>query len=106
MIEKLCTEYDLMEISGVDINSSRQSFACPEVLAPEFVHLQDAAWALIAHEKLSAGGLEYGLFQTDNPLASLSLEKKIGVYARAGRAINPTDPWNTGSALEIIKGEI
>ncbi len=63
-VRGLCAEHGLMEISGVDINSPRQSFNCPEVLKPEFVHLVDATWALIAHEKLQAVDDRYGLFQS------------------------------------------
>jgi hypothetical protein len=49
-LQSLCAINGLMEISGVDINSSRQSFTCPEVLLPEFRHLIDTTWALVAHE--------------------------------------------------------
>ncbi|MFW5728397.1 MAG: PHP domain-containing protein, partial [Spirochaetota bacterium] len=38
-VQDLCRSHGLMEISGVDINSSRQPFTCPEVLEPEFRHL-------------------------------------------------------------------
>ena len=31
-IKQLCETYDFMQISGVDINSSRQTFNCPEIL--------------------------------------------------------------------------
>ena len=44
----------LMQISGVDINSPRQSFNCPELRRPEFAHLGEATWALVAHERLSS----------------------------------------------------
>ncbi len=33
-LQELCRKYQLMEISGVDINSSRQSFNCPECWLP------------------------------------------------------------------------
>jgi hypothetical protein len=51
-LQELCKKHNLMEISGVDINSSRQSFNCPELLEKEAIHLIDSAWALVAHEKL------------------------------------------------------
>ena len=63
-LQKLCRENGLMEVSGVDINSSRQSFNCPILLEPEFAHLADAAWALIAHEKLAAADPGLALFQS------------------------------------------
>ena len=61
-VKKLCAKYDLMEISGVDINSSRQSFRCPEVTLPAFSHLNDRTWALIAHEHLSSRSRGLGIF--------------------------------------------
>lgn len=91
-VRGLCAEHGLMEISGVDINSPRQSFRCPEVLKPEFVHLVDATWALIAHEKLQAVGDRYGLFHPENPLADRPLPERISAYASIGRRIDPRNP--------------
>ncbi len=91
-VRGLCTGHGLMEISGVDINSPRQSFNCPEVLRPDFVHLVDATWALIAHEKLQALGDRYGLFHPDNPLADRPLDARIAAYASIGRRIDPRNP--------------
>lgn len=91
-VRGLCAAHGLMEISGVDINSPRQSFNCPEVLRPEFVHLVDATWALIAHEKLQAAGDRYGLFDPDNPLADRPLSDRIAAYASIGRRIDPRNP--------------
>lgn len=98
-LQKLCRENGLMEISGVDINSSRQSFNCPILLEPEFRHLADAAYALIAHEKLAAEKPELGLFHTQNPMASEPLEKRIEKYAGIGRQIDHTQPEK---AVELI----
>lgn len=91
-LQALAQERGLMEISGVDINSSRQSMNCPELLEPEAKHLVDAAWALVAHEKLSSIDLQYGLFSPQNPLAEKSLAERIAIYAQAGRSMDPTDP--------------
>ena len=38
------------QISGEDINSSRQSFICKELADPKFAHLVDAAWRLVRRE--------------------------------------------------------
>ncbi|MDR2403554.1 MAG: PHP domain-containing protein [Spirochaetaceae bacterium] len=84
-IQRLCAEWGLMEISGVDINSSRQSFNCPEVLTPPFRHLIDTTWALIAHERLSSVNGNFGLFSAENPLAAVPLETRLSLYAKAGR---------------------
>ena len=91
-LQKLCRKNGLMEISGVDINSSRQSFNCPILLEPEFRHLTDAAWALIAHEKLAAADPRLALFSPDNPMASLALEERIEKYSEIGKQIDHTQP--------------
>ncbi len=90
-VQSLCRSHRLMEISGVDINSSRQVFTCEEILRPEFRHLIDATWALIAHEKLATVSPEYSLFRRDNPVPG-DLFSKIETYARVGRAIDPHRP--------------
>jgi hypothetical protein len=90
-IQRLCAEHGFMEISGVDINSPRQSFNCPELLLPEFSHLIAATWALIAHERLTDAAERYGLFHARNPLARLPLPQRIAAYAEVGRTLDPTD---------------
>ena len=105
-VRRLCREHGLMEISGVDINSSRQSFNCPEILRPDFEHLIDAAWALIAHEKLSDGAPRHGLFDRRNPLAGLSLDKRIAAYARAGRELDHHKPWDTAAAVKHLEDPV
>jgi hypothetical protein len=91
-VQKLCSENDLMEISGVDINSSRQSFNCPEILQDDFAHLITATWALIAHEKLAAQEERYGLFHKDNPLADLPLKERIRRYGILGEKMDRKNP--------------
>jgi sugar phosphate isomerase/epimerase len=86
-VRALCEERGLMQISGVDINSPRQSFNCPELRRPEFAHLRDSTWALVAHERLSAIDPRAGLFSSDGPLSSLSLAPRIAAFAEAGRAL-------------------
>ncbi|MEI8205797.1 MAG: hypothetical protein WCG03_02860, partial [Kiritimatiellales bacterium] len=91
-LQKLCQANGLMEISGVDINSSRQSFNCPILLEPEFRHLTDAAWALIAHEKLAAENPKLGIFHPGNPLSAQPLEKRIAIYSNIGKRIDHRKP--------------
>ena len=91
-VQKLARERGLMEISGVDINSSRQVFACPELLEPEFEHLIDSAWALVAHERLATAKPELGLFHPDNPMAHKALSERIAYYAELGRNMNVFEP--------------
>ena len=98
-LQKLCQENSLMEISGVDINSSRQSFNCPILLEPEFEHLADAAYALIAHEKLTAVDAKLALFSPENPMASLTLEERVAKYAGIGKQMDHTKPE---AAIKLI----
>jgi len=98
-LQKLCKENELMEISGVDINSSRQSFNCPILLEPDFAHLADAAYALIAHEKLAAEVPNLGIFHPENPEKFQTLEERIAFYADIGRRMDHTQPEK---AVELI----
>jgi hypothetical protein len=91
-VQQLCAKWGFMEISGVDINSSRQSFNCPEVLLPPFRHLIDTTWALIAHERLGSIDRSLGIFAPDNPLAAESLADRLAFYARAGRSLDLRHP--------------
>ncbi len=103
-VRQLCRANNLMEISGVDINSSRQSFNCPEIVEPEFRHLIDTTWALIAHEKLSSidpalslfgGGLE------TSRLHAGTLQDRIKRYSEIGRSIDPAHPENAATAAGL-----
>ncbi|MCX7024794.1 MAG: PHP domain-containing protein [Spirochaetes bacterium] len=103
-LRALCARCGLMEISGVDINSSRQSFNCPEVLAPAMSRLLDATWALVAHEKLSGIDGSLGLFSADNFLAPRSLAERIDLYARVGRALDPEHPEDPELLGRLARG--
>jgi hypothetical protein len=104
-VRSLCGERGLMQISGVDINSPRQSFNCPELRLPEFANLRDATWALVAHERLSSLDPKAGLFAAGNPLAALPLPERLAAYAEAGRALDPKRPDDSGAALvDLMKG--
>lgn len=99
-VQKLCKQHGFMEISGVDINSSRQEFSCPILLEDDFKHLVDATWALIAHEKLATAEARYALFNPANPYARLPLAERTALYARVGRALDPRAPEK---ALEVLR---
>ena len=51
-LQKLCRDYGMTEISGEDVNSSRQSMICKQLEEPRFKHLVDATWKLIEREKV------------------------------------------------------
>ena len=100
-IQRYATEGNFMEISGVDINSSRQSFNCPEVLSPGCKHLLDTTWALVVHERLASIDNNWGLFSKNNPLHSLSLQKRVIIYAGARKTLDLFHPEE--SAPDIIE---
>lgn len=96
----LCRENGLMEISGVDINSSRQSFNCPEIRLPEFRHLLDTTWALIAHEYMATADRRLALFGEENPLKKKPLAERLSVYAEIGKTMDLGRPE---TVLEIAR---
>jgi hypothetical protein len=103
-IQRYASEGNYMEISGVDINSSRQSFNCPEVLNPSCRHLLDTTWALVAHERFASADSNWGLFSNTNPLISLSLQKRIMIYAEAGKALDLYHPQESAAnAIENLR---
>ncbi len=85
-VQELAAGHNLMEISGVDINSSRQSFHCPEVLEPEFRHLIESTWALVGHEEAAQREIDRGLFGTSSEAQAESISRRVGTYAAIGRA--------------------
>ena len=73
-VRALCEQYGLMQISGEDINSPRQSFVCEAQRDPAFAHLITATWALIAHEWRATANPEDGLFSAKSVEKWPSLE--------------------------------
>ncbi|MDR1390159.1 MAG: PHP domain-containing protein [Treponema sp.] len=98
-IQRYCADFGFMEISGVDINSSRQGFNCPEVLSASCRHLVDTTWALIAHEQLAAIDKRWGLFDTDN--TTMPLSKRLAKYAELGKALDLRHPG--ASAFDLVR---
>ncbi|MDO5677865.1 MAG: PHP domain-containing protein [Propionibacteriaceae bacterium] len=86
-IAELADANGLLEVSGVDINTPRQVFNCPELQRPELDHLNDATWAMVAHEQLAEQDPALGLFAEANPLAGLPLKDRVKRYSAVGRAL-------------------
>lgn len=83
---KMCKENDLFEISGEDINSPRQQFACKALAQKEYAHLIDATWALIGHEAISTEkGLDYGMFSEKSIKEIPNLRERVLKFAEIGR---------------------
>lgn len=104
-ISNLCQQHGFMQISGVDINSSRQSFSCPEINDPRFSNLLEATWALIGHEKIAYSLPECGLFSTAICQKHPQLDERIALFANIGRALNARKPYllpNEAAPLQKI----
>jgi hypothetical protein len=84
-VQSLAASLGLMEISGVDINSSRQQFPCPEIHRPEFQHLIETTWALVGHEVLTKDNPQAGLFGPASPFIHKPLTERIMEYATVGK---------------------
>ncbi|MCL2479444.1 MAG: PHP domain-containing protein [Treponema sp.] len=84
-LHRLCVKNSFLEISGVDINSPRQTFSCPQIRQPEFSILLDTTWALAAHEALANQADSRGLFNPADPLAAKPLAARITAFAQIGR---------------------
>ncbi len=101
-VMKLCRKFDFMQISGVDINSSRQSFNCPEIETPLFSHLNTSTWALIAHEKLTNYDEHLSLFGNAKILKGLPLDERIQLFGRLGKMLDSTAPFVNSSVKKEL----
>ncbi|MBE7062029.1 MAG: PHP domain-containing protein [Clostridiales bacterium] len=82
---KMLKENELFEISGEDVNSPRQKFACAALALPEYAHLIDSTWALIGHEAISSEkGVEYGMFSEKSIKETPNLYERIKKFAEIG----------------------
>lgn len=82
---KMLKENKFFEISGEDVNSPRQKFACAALALPEYSHLIDSTWALIGHEAISSEkGVEYGMFSEKSIAQTPDLYERIKKFAVIG----------------------
>ncbi|MBO4251946.1 MAG: PHP domain-containing protein [Clostridia bacterium] len=85
-IINFCRDYGFFQISGEDINSPRQKFACAALADPKYSHLIDSTWALIGHEAISSQkGLDYGMFSEKTVKDTPDLYERISMFAEIGR---------------------
>ena len=83
---KMLKENELFEISGEDVNSPRQKFACAALALPEYSHLIDSTWALIGHEAISTEkGIDYGMFSEKSIAETPDLYERVKKFAAIGR---------------------
>ena len=85
-LQELCKKYGFFEISGEDINSPRQQFACKALALKEYAHLIDSTWALIGHEySVQNYGIESGMFSSQTIEKTPDLNERIKQFAEIGR---------------------
>lgn len=84
-VSQLCRKYNLMEISGVDINSSRQNFLYRN--PDEFNFLNNSAWALAGHEYIQKEQKTKGMFDENGEYSQLPLHDKLLKYADIGKNV-------------------
>jgi hypothetical protein len=85
-VQSLCRQRGLFEISGVDINSPRQEFACPEIRQPQFRHLIESTWALIGHEAAATEDPDGGMFCREAMEKYPLMQSRIEAFAKIGLA--------------------
>ena len=83
-VQSLCRQRGLFEISGVDINSPRQEFTCPEIRQTQFRHLIDSTWALIGHEVAATEDPDRGMFAVKTVETYPDMQRRIEAFARIG----------------------
>ncbi len=83
-VRALCDRYSLFQISGEDINSSRQSFICKALEDEKFSNLIDSTWALIGHERAATNNLSEGMFTKETKIKLPDLNNRIQAYKKLG----------------------
>jgi hypothetical protein len=80
-LRSFCERDGLFQVSGEDINTSRQSFVCLAQRDPEFADLSDSTFALVGSEKkASLDGIEYSMFAEHIVEAHPDLSERVGIY--------------------------
>lgn len=83
-VQELCNQYGFFQISGIDINSPRQSFKCSLLRKPEFRNLIDSTWAMIGHEIQATRDLKRGMFSPTTIEQYPDLDTRIAVFKEIG----------------------
>lgn len=82
-VRALCERYDMLQLSGEDINTPRQPFVCEAMRDPAFGNLVDTTWALIHHEQAATEDLRRAF-----PYSPLPLRERIAAYKAMGDVSN------------------
>ncbi len=76
-VKSLCDKYDLLQISGEDINSPRQNFVCEAARSPDFSSLRDSTYALIGSERAAKKNTELSMFSDTTKMKMRTLDERI-----------------------------
>lgn len=101
-IHALAVRHGLLEVSGVDINQPRQSFECPELRDPALAFLNEATWALVAHEAVADADRGLALL-LPRRMTAAELDARVARYAPVGRAL--AAGLAPDEAVELLKEE-
>lgn len=97
-LKALCEKYQLMQISGEDINSPRQSFQCDELEKPAFRHLIQTTWALIGHERSLERDPKRGLLTEKIKEEYPDLKIRLALFEQIGKdSVKKKEENNDGS---------
>ncbi len=86
-LRELCDRLGLLQISGEDINSPRQSFVCVQQRDPQFRNLYLATWAMIAHERLAAQDPDKGFFSEESVRKWPVVADRVDAFSKMGLAM-------------------
>ncbi len=84
-VMKLCDEYELMQVSGEDINQPRQSFITEKLRLPEFTHLESTTWAVIGSERLAQKDVELSIVSRQTKEKYPQLSDRVAYFEGVGR---------------------
>lgn len=83
-VKSLCEKYGLLQISGEDINTPRQSFICTAARNGEFSNLYDSTWALIGHEISATQDIKTSIISKKTSAKYSDLKERIMAFKEIG----------------------
>lgn len=83
-IRSYCNSNNLMQISGEDINTPRQSFVGEKHKTRQFFGLYDSSWALIGHEKAATEDISRAMFSKKVIRKYPDFEERLMIYRKKG----------------------
>lgn len=84
-VRGLCAKWNMLEVSGEDINQPRQKLRSEVLDGGVAEHLNDSTWALIGHEKMANLSLEKGMFSKKVMEEHPDIQERIEIYKKIGQ---------------------